>query len=433
MATTAASFEESGARQATRVETPIPPFAEKARPVLVTTMALAQVGIFFALFTPVMVSLAIKVQNLVGEDRAVAALGAVNGVGAVAALLANPIFGRISDCTTGRFGRRRPWLVIGALGLTACLLVIATAQSVVMVTVAWFIGQTFANAALAALVATMADQVPPFQRGKVSGLIGMTQNVGILGAAYVAKFLGTDMLLLFMVPGLIGLALVLLYALVLPDKPLSKRPSSEGGLRMVMKTLWVNPRRNPDFAWVWASRFLVILATSMFTTFQLYYLQRNLSLSTSDAIDVMATGMLIYTVTLIAGAQGAGWLSDRLCRRKAFVVAAAVVFGVGMLLLVQADTIGYFYLAQVVLGLGFGVYISVDLALVVDVLPNPEDSAKDLGVFNIASAGPQMIAPAFSVMLVGVGGGHNYTLLFGIAAVVSALGALVILPVRKVR
>lgn len=409
----------------------IPPPTAKARPAVVAAMAFALLGLFFAVMTPVFSGLAIKVQSLVGPDRAVGALAMVSGIGAVAAFVANPVFGRISDRTTGRFGRRRPWLVIGALGLTLGLLIIALTQSLLIAVIAWFFAQIFTNAALAAYFATLADQIPVRQRGTVSGLIGVMQNAGILGAAYAAQFFGTDMLLLFMIPGLTGLVLVVLYAIVLPDKRLPRRPPSEG-FRIVLKTFWVSPRKHPDFALAWTSRFMIILATFMFTTYRLLFLQDRLELSTADATAVMATGVLVYTLVLVAGAQIAGWVSDRLRRRKVFVFVATLVFAAGILLLIPAETAGGFYLAEAVLGLGYGVYIGVDLALVTDVLPNPDDAAKDLGVFNIANAGPQAIAPVFGALLVTAGGG-NYNLMLLVAGVVAVVGALVVLPIKSVR
>ncbi|WP_367318910.1 MFS transporter [Streptomyces sp. HUAS ZL42] len=417
-----------------------PPYAEQpspprrgARSWTVTTMALAQLGLFLALLTPVFAGLAIKVQDIVPERDEVSALGMVSSLGAVAAFLANPVFGRISDRTTGRFGRRRPWLVIGALGLTAGLAVIATTQSLAVVAVAWFLSQMFANASLAAFTASVADQVPIFQRGKVAGLIGVMQNVAILGAAYAAKVLGTDVVLLFMAPAAVGLALVLLYAIVLPDKPLPQRPPSDGGLRTVLRTFWVSPRRHPDFGWAFLSRFMIILAMFMFTTFRLLFLQDQLGLSEDRAVSVMATGVLVYTLVLMASGQLAGWLSDRLRRRKVFVGFSALVFGIGTALLITADTVAAFYAAEVVLGLGYGVYAGVDLALVLDVLPDPEDSAKDLGVFNIANAAPQSVAPALGALLVNTAGGHEYHLLLAAAAVVCVIGSLAVIPIRTVR
>ncbi|MDH6624102.1 MFS family permease [Streptomyces sp. LBL] len=399
---------------------------------LVTTMALAQLGLFLALAAPVFVGLAIKVQD-VAPGHEVAALGLVATVGAVAAFVANPVFGRISDRTTGRFGRRRPWLVAGALGLALCLLVIATTQSLAVLVVAWFFGQASANAALAAHVATVADQVPTFQRGKVAGLLGVVQNCAILGAAYAGKYFSGDLLVLFLVPGLVAVGLMLLFAVVLPDRPLLQRPPSGGGLRTLLQTFWVNPRKYPDFALVWASRFLLVTASYLFTTFRLLYLQHQFSLSLGRATAVMATGVLVYTITLVIAAQSTGLLSDRLQRRKVFVFTATLIFGLGLILLSQADTVGMFYVAEIVLGLGYGIYMGVDLALVIDVLPDPDNAAKDLGVFNIANAAPQSIAPALGAVLVGLGGSHSYGLLLGTAAVVSVAGALVIVPVKKVR
>ncbi|GAA0907480.1 MFS transporter [Streptomyces asiaticus] len=399
---------------------------------LVTTMALAQLGLFLALAAPVFVGLAIKVQE-VAPGHEVAALGLVSTVGAVAAFVANPVFGRISDRTTGRFGRRRPWLVAGALGLAVCLLVIATTQSLAVLVAAWFVGQASANAALAAHVATVADQVPTFQRGKVAGLLGVVQNCAILGAAYAGKYFSGQPVVLFLVPALVAVGLMLLFAVVLPDRPLLRRPPSQGGLKTLLQTFWVNPRRYPDFGLAWASRFLLVTASYLFTTFRLLYLQDQFGLSVARAASVMATGVLVYTITLVVAAQTTGLLSDRLQRRKVFVFTSTLIFGLGLAVLSQADTVGMFYAAEIVCGLGYGIYMGVDLALVIDVLPNPDDAAKDLGVFNIANAAPQSIAPAVGAVLVGIGGGHNYGLLLGTATVVCVVGALAIVPVKKVR
>jgi MFS family permease len=147
----------------------------------------------------------------------------------------------------------------------------------------------------------------------------------------------------------------------------------------------------------------------------------------------MATGVLVYTLVLMVAGQLAGWLSDRLRRRKAFVSLSAVVFGIGTALLITTQSVGAFYLAEGVLGLGFGVYAGVDLALVLDVLPDPEDSAKDLGVFNIANAAPQSVAPVLGALLVNHRGGHGHHLLLGAAATVCTIGALAVIPIKKVR
>jgi hypothetical protein len=70
--------------------------------------------------------------------------------------------------------------------------------------------------------------------------------------------------------------------------------------------------------------------------------------------------------------------------------------------------------------------------LVADVLPDPNTAAKDLGVFNIASALPQSIAPAIAPLILVMGGG-DYSVLFIVAGASTLLGAAAILRVKGVR
>ncbi len=99
------------------------------------------------------------------------------------------------------------------------------------------------------------------------------------------------------------------------------------------------------------------------------------------------------------------------------------------------DTVGQFYMVEALLGVAYGIYVGVDLALVVDVLPNPDDSGKDLGVFNMANALPQTVAPRIGAALLAVASANdqNYDLLLYSAGVASLIGALVVLPIKKVR
>jgi len=93
-----------------------------------------------------------------------------------------------------------------------------------------------------------------------------------------------------------------------------------------------------------------------------------------------------------------------------------------------------FTFAEIVLGLAYGVYAAVDNALVVDVLPDPEKPGKDLGVFNVANALPQSLAPAAALALLGIGGGtDNYVAMLVGAGAIALIGALVIIPIKKVR
>ncbi|MET1007672.1 MAG: MFS transporter [Propionibacteriaceae bacterium] len=398
----------------------------------IVSFAFAQLAFFIALLGPVTVSMAIKVTALVGPEQATTAGGLVLGIGAFAALLGNPIAGRLSDRTVGRFGRRRPWMIGGSIGLALCLFVIAIGTTVATLIVAWFLAQLFANACFAAYLATIADKVPPAQSAKISALAGVMQNVGILAALYLAQNLTDNMVGLFMIPAVIGVIGMTIYALVLKDTPLTQKLPSEGA-KAFLTTFWVNPIKHADFAWAWWSRFLLVLGSFMFTSFRFYWMQDELALSTAKAASTITLGVLIYTGVLVVLGQLAGIVSDRIGRRKILVFISVALFAIGLGLLTQVDTVAGFYLVEAILGGAYGIYMGVDLALVLAVLPNPEDNAKDLGVFNIANAGPQSLAPLLGAALLALGAGKNYDLLYISAAVLTFLGALAIIPVKKVK
>ena len=413
---------------------PTPTHRAPAR--VVVTMAIAQFGLFVALLAPVTVSLALKTQTLFAGDTGAAAVAnaQVLSIAAFFALIANPVFGRLSDLTTARFGRRRTWMAVGLVFFVISQLVVAIAPSVPVLLVGWCLAQIAGNAILAPLLATIADQVPHEQRGSVSANVGVMQNLGILVAAYIASLFVSNMLALFLVPALIAVVTVGLYCLVLPDQRLTERPEL-GGWVALLKTFWVNPLQHRDFGWAWVSRFLMTLAVFFFITFRLFYLQAEVGLPAAEAAQVLTLGVLLYTIALVITAKIGGWLSDRLNRRKIFVIVSTVIVCIGLAMLAHATTVPAFYAVEVVMGIGYGVYVAVDTALVIDVLPNPDDAAKDLGVLNIANALPQSLAPAIGAVLLGIGGvaGSNYTALFWAAGITAVIGALTIIPIKSVR
>ncbi len=413
---------------------PVPTHRAPTR--VVVTMAIAQFGLFVALLAPVTVSLALKTQTLFNGDTAAAAVAnaSVLSIAAFFALVANPVFGRLSDLTTARFGRRRTWMAIGLVFFVISQLVVALAPSVPVLLVGWCLAQISGNAILAPLLATIADQVPHEQRGSVSANVGVMQNLGILAAAYVATLFVSNMLALFMVPAIIAVITVGIYCVVLPDTPITERPKL-GGWVATLKTFWVNPKQHPDFGWAWISRFLMTLGVFFFITFRLFYLQAEIGLGVGEATQVLTLGVLLYTIALVITAKIGGWLSDRINRRKIFVIASTAIVGIALAMLAHATTVPAFYAVEIVMGIGYGVYVAVDTALVIDVLPNPDDAAKDLGVLNIANALPQSLAPAMGALLLGIGGvaGSNYTALFWGAGITVVLGALTIIPIRSVR
>jgi len=400
----------------------------------ILSLLTAQFLFFVALLGPAIVGLGLKVQSIVPDSEKSSALGIVAGFGALVAVVANVIAGRLSDRTTSRWGRRRPWIVTGTMFMALGLVGMALAPDVPLLTGSWCLVQLAANAALAPFIATISDQVPKTQRASVSALLGIAQNMGVLGGTFVAELFADRMLLMFGLPSIFAIVAMLIYAFVLPDEQLKVRPP-QMDVKEWIGTFWVSPRDHPDFSLAWISRFLIVLAAFMFTTFRLFYLQDELGLTREQAPAIVTRGVLIYTVACILVCWIAGKISDRTGRRKIFVAGSTLLYAVGTALLVHVETITEFYFVEALLGAAFGIYMSVDLALVIDVLPNPDDAGKDLGVFNIANALPQTVAPALGAFLLGVVSteNQNYMLLLYTAGLAGLLGAFVILPIKKVR
>jgi MFS family permease len=412
-------------------------FAEPTKevgPKYVGGLVFAQLIFFVALLGPAIIGIAIKVQSIVPDEQKTSATGLVFSVGALFAVIGNVLFGRLSDRTTSRFGRRRPWIVGGTVVMTIAFVIIALGQTVPVVLAGWCLAQLGANATLAPFIATISDQVPKFQRGSVSALLGIAQNIGILGGTFLAEIFAEQLVILFVVPSLFAIGAMLLFAIILPDQHLKVKPPAMTAGEW-LSTLWTNPRKFPDFAFAWWSRFLITLATFMFTAFRLFYMQDRLGLSLEDAPAAVTRGVLIYTIALVASGWVAGKISDRINRRKIFVAGSTLLFAIGTIMLAFVDSVTGFYLVEAVLGVAYGIYVGVDLALVVDVLPNPDDAGKDLGVFNMANALPQSAAPGLGAALLAFNSANNqnYDLLLYTAGAAAIIGALIVLPIKGVR
>jgi MFS family permease len=390
-------------------------------------------AIYTALFAPLLASIAVKLGQIsVAGDKAID-LGSVLAPGAFAALIAAPIFGALSDRTKSRFGRRKLWIVVGCLLMGAGLTIMGLGTGVLALGIGWFFVQIGANAAMAATNALLPDLVPENQRGRVSALLGIALSLALLAGAYVTQFTAQNNLVMFLAPwALCPIAIILLFT-TFTDRAAGQLPAF--GFADLARTFWVNPRKHPDFGWAFLSRFLVFMGVAYFLTYQFIFLSDQLKLDEPAALKALALSSLITTIVTVTCTLLSGWLSDRIGRRKPVVLAAGLFVAIGLLVIATAASMTQFLIGAAIYGIGQGVYFAVDMALVAAVLPNPDDTAKDLGVFNIASAFPQTVAPVIAPIFLSIGAvaGGNLPAVFIAGAIFAIIGAFAVLPIRKTR
>jgi MFS family permease len=406
----------------------------KVRARWIALLALANLGLFVGYYGPLEVLLPNQVQAIAGSAHKVAELGWVTGLGAAAAMIAQPLVGALSDRTTSRLGRRHPWTFCGALAAAGALALLAGQHTIAGVIICWCVAQAALNAMQASLTAGVPDHVPVRQRGLASGWISLQQTFGVVVAVALVSLLLTG-------NGGYVLVAVLVFAFAVPFVAFTRSSRLEREARPPFRwgefarSFWVSPRRHPDFAWAWATRFLVMLGDSMAILYLLYFLRDKIHYAQrfpgQTAEDGLLILIVIYTVGVLISAVAGGMVSDRSGRRKPLVTVSGLVMAVPAIMLAIWPTWTVTMVCALLLGLGFGVYLSVDLALVTQVLPSQTGYAKDLGIINIASAGPQVLAPAIAAPIVSSLGG--YPALYLTVAVIVVLGSAFVWKVRSVR
>jgi MFS family permease len=424
-----------GMRYRTAAEAALEPGSPAAHRVgwgFISLLTLAFIGTNLVFLAPLLVTLPLKVNSLVGIEQAPNSLALVAGAGALLAIFANPFFGKMSDRTTSQLGMRRPWMVVGLVGGSFGTLIIALAPSVPVVLIGWCIAQVSFNALLAAQVAVIPDQVPTTQRGMISGLLGVCLPIASVSATFLVKMFTGNELAMLLVPSAIGGSFILVFVITLNDRRLANADKPNWSLREFASTFYVDPRKSPDFAWAFISRFMFVLAYAFLVTYQAYYLLDKIGSAEADVPEQIFLGTLIQSVVLVAASLIGGKLSDRTGRRKIFVFSASIVYGLALFVIAIASNFNGFLVGMAISGLGFGMYFAVDLALVLDVLPSKDNAAKDLGVFNMASAVPFSMAPAIAPAILAIGTG-SYGVLYAAAGLCAIIGAFAILPVKRVR
>ncbi len=395
--------------------------------VWVLWLALISVGVWSGFFGPIQVLLAQQAEALNPAHKE-ATLSLVTGVGAAVSTILNPLWGAFSDRTVLRVGRRLPWVLGGLAGGVVAMLVLSGAGSVLVMVLGWALAQASLNAMLAAITATVPDQVPSRSRGAVGGWLAIAQTLGVVAGSGIAAATGS-IAMGYLSTAAVLVVLALPYCLDSRDLALDPAGREPFELGRFVRSFWISPREHPDFAWAWLTRFLMNLGNALVILYLFYYLKDAVGLRDDDAEDKVFLLTAAYgACTVLTAVLGGVW-SDRWGRRKVFVIASGLVAAAGLLVLAFVTTLAGAVIGAVVLGVGFGIYTAVDFAMITEVLPSADARAKDLGVINIANALPQVLAPVVAAGVLGLDLG--YSTLYALAAGFSVLGSVLVVNIKS--
>lgn len=378
----------------------------------------------------------------VGNAQQAVALGWLSAIGAVIALVIQPLTGAVSDQTRSRLGRRRPFILLASLIYLAGIVALATALNLGVFVIGFALAQVAANMGTAAYQGLLPDRVPLEQRGTASGYLGMMTILGNVGSLAVAAVLLANVV---SGPGLADAvragaaryyaagAIVLVIGVLVTTIGIRENPIGQPTARPPFLELWLAPLRHYNFRWVFLTRVSVMLGLTLFLTFIEYYFA-NVAHVTNFVQSTAAVALLALGGAVV-GALTLGMVSDRI-GRVGIVTVASGLMTLAAVAFVVAPHMPLWPLG-LVFGAGYGAYTSVDWALAVDSLPAQSDAAKDLGVWSIASNLPAVLAPLLGSFVIGGGSAIGisteaaYRSVFALAGLFLLLGALFVLKVQE--
>ena len=379
-----------------------------------------------------------QVAAIAGNAHKVAVLGLVTGISAIVAMAWAPIAGFLSDRTRSRLGRRNIWVLGGAIATALLLLLLGQAATIPLVMALWCGVQITTNSMSSPLTAVIPERFPVSRRGTISALTG----IGALLGTFVGVAVGGlthSFTAGWITIGVVALVIGALYALTARE-PVQVRDArareaeARARARRAGAASKLDLPRNADYWWAFAGRFGMILGIQSLSGYQYYIVSDYLHLGQTNPTLPVATAIVIlsglFTLFILPSMAVAGWLSDKVGRVKPFVFLTSLGFAVPMALLLFVPSWPTMLVAQAINGIVFGMYLAVDQALMSRVLPNVANAARDLGILNIANAGPQALAPFVASLIITFLGGYHSLFLFGIVVVV--LGALTVRQIRSV-
>jgi MFS family permease len=351
--------------------------------------------------------------------------------GAVTAGVANVLAGAASDRARLSNGGRWRWMTGGLAATVASYGLIAMAGTPWALLLAVVALQISLNLMLNPLAAALPDEVPDHQKGSVSGFSGLAYPVASLfGALVIGILLSGEFARLAAV---VAAMVLLVTPFIVIVRRRRRRTSSAAPVALSWSPAALVDH---DFRMAFISRLSVQTAVAMNVLYLLFFLQQETDIGavmpSQRPEAVLGWILAASTVTAIVAGLVAGVVSDRIGRRRELICAGGLCLAGGALFMALAPQWPGPALAQILFGVGIGVYGVVDTALIAQVLPSRANTGRDLGLMNIATTAAQVLAPLLALIALQLFG-DDLRLLFALSGGLAILGATTILAIRRVR
>lgn len=369
----------------------------------------------------------------IGVSNPSGLLGTINGVGAVLSMFINVFIGSMSDRTRSRFGKRTPWIVIGAVVCGLCFYATGLPTLGAGVGIAYCVSLIDLNMMIAPITAILSDRVPERDRGTASAAFGGGSVIGQgLGNLLASQFIAHTNLG-FAISGICLLLAGWLAMTVIPrEKTNRDEPKDAEPIWKVLVHTFTPPTKGASDFWkAFVCRTGLLIAYQMITAYQLYILEDRIGQTKAQAGAVIATMSVITMVVSLIATALSGPISDLIKRRKPPIVFACALYAIGIALAWAIPTPTGMLLFASVAGFGYGMYSAIDQALNVAVLPDKENAGKDLGFINIATCAGQALGSVCTTVCVAIG--HGYDLVFPVAIVMTVVSACSAMLIKRVK
>jgi MFS family permease len=375
-----------------------------------------------------------RVDQLAPPGEAASYLAVMGWIALPVVLLVQPTVGMISDYTISRWGRRKPYIVIGSVLDVLFLVGLATSQTFVALVLFVVLLQFSSNFAQGPFQGYVPDLVPPEQVGLASALVGAMQTVGFVTGAIlisIAYRLG-DFTLPLIFLGVVELATAAGTFLFVREGQIAKSRRGRSWFAIGRSAWGLDILKERSFTFLLISRLMFLSGVNVFLTFNVLFLTRSLGMTADDkALWVAVVGIVVGVSTAISTIPS-GIASNRV-GRKPLIYLACAIGAVGLAVAALAPSPPVLVLGVLLLGMAAGTFLAVDWALMTDIIPKAS-SGRFMGISNLAVglAGPVAATLAGPIIdVVGgpaeTGDGPRAAFLAGIA--LFALGAIFLRPV----